>query len=150
MVIKDVVEITNEDFKNSLAFNLFGKDFNSAKKENEEFIDNLYKMAVSNLTDFTPHYLTQVYNDTVFSEFLHTAKIENACAILNNLGSFVKQELYILKYIVNEIENDYFKVAPLGCFDERTHKKLFEFLKNYKFINYTEGIDYWRIGCNFG
>lgn len=147
MILKDVVRITNEDFKNSLAFNLFGKDFNTAKKENEDFVDSLYKKAVKALTeDFTPHSLTKAYPDQVFSQLLSDAKIINACEILNNLGYFVRRELYVLDYIVVDIQQEYFKVAPLGCFDIRTHPELFKFLSNYKFINYKEGIDYWRMG----
>lgn len=150
MILKDVVRITNEDFKNSLAFNLFGKDFNTAKKENEYFVNSLYKKASKVLTEeFTPHYLTKFYPDEVFSQLLSDAKIENACAILNNLGSFVRLELCTLDYIVVDIQQEYFKVVPLGCFDIRMYPELFKFLSNYKFISYKEGRDYWRMGCSF-
>lgn len=150
MRTKDVVEIKNKDFKDSLAFNLFGKDYDTAVKENKDFVDGLWNSAVETLiTPMTPHKLLEVYPYQVFGELLSTAKIENACEIINNISSFIRHELRILQYIVVEIEEGYFKVKPLGCFEERRYPELFKFLRNFKFVDYKRNIDYDLIGCGF-
>lgn len=150
MTVKDVVEIKNKDFKDSLALNLFGKDYDTAVKENKDFVETLWNNAVKTLTSpMTPHKLLEVYPDEVFGELLNRASISNACDIINNISSFIHSELHILQYIVVEIGDGYFKVKPLGCFEERRYPELFKFLRDFKFINYTRNVDYDLMGCHF-
>lgn len=150
MTVKDVVEIHNKNFKDSLALNLFGKDYDTAVKENKDFVDTLWNKAVKTLTTpMTPHKLLEAYPDEVFGELLNRASISNACDIINNISSFIHSELHILQYVVVEIGDGYFKVKPLGCFEERRYPKLFKFLRNFKFVDYKRFVDYDLMGCSF-
>lgn len=118
----DVITITDEDIKESLVYNLYGKSISELEKESKNFD----KMILENFN---------TYKKGIFSYF--------AIQSLNALGTFLPTEVKCFQYLVDISTEDYFTIKSLN-----DTMKLSPFLKDFKFKQKDKKF-FVKMGMNF-
>lgn len=146
--LKDVIQITDKDILNALAYTLYKTDYEDILRKNNlewkdicqellEAVENPQKIEFSLMGNFV----------------LSTTNIDIACTKFNNF----KTSMYITDtFLVNEVFDSYFKLGLLNYMDAEEFKRvgklseILNFLNNLLLPYEWEYEKFFRLGCSFG
>jgi len=146
--LKDVIQITDKDILNAIAYTLYKTDYEDVLNKNNlewedvcqellEAIENPVKIEFSLMGAFV----------------MSTTNIEIACLKFNNF----KASMYITdKFLVTEVFDKHFKLGLLNNEDVKEFRRcgkldeIINFLDNLLLPYKWEYEKFFRLGCNFG
>jgi hypothetical protein len=147
IILKDVIQITDKDILNAMAYTLYKLNYEEVLRNNELEWEDVCQEFINAIE--SPK-LIEFYLLGAFVKSM--SNIEIACIKFNSF----KVSMYITdKFLVNEVYKDYFKVGLLNDSDKREFKRvgkyeeIIKFLKELQFPYVWEYEKFFRLGCSF-
>lgn len=153
VALKDVIQITDKDILNAMAFTLYGMKYQKLLNANQKELDDLFDEILEEVDlNYNKKKKTRVTLGIGGYTLFEADKLDLLCTKLN----FFRSSRYITDtFLVEETQQTYFKLGLLNEYDRKEFNRsgklieILKFLDELKFPYEWEYKKFFKLGCSY-